>query len=148
MGRIYYQTSDIATFTSGDVIELNCAATDIILLHSLHVKPQATADEAFNVVLARASGAGTGGNTTGIDPAPALVGDAAFGGTYREAATGAATGLTELSRWAVSTLAGLDVIWTPETRPVVPPSGRIVIKVEDAISSATLEWNIIFEEIG
>ncbi len=148
MGRIYYQTSDIASFTEGDVIELNAAATDIILLHSIHIKPQATTDEAFNVILARASGAGTGGATTGIDPAPALVGDAAFGGTYMEAATADATGLTELQRWAVSTLAGLDVIWTPETRPVVPPSGRIVINVEDAISSATLEWNIIFEEIG
>ena len=148
MGRIYYQTSDILTFTSGDVIELNSAATDVIFLHSIHIKPQSATDEAFNVKLARASGAGTGGNTTGIDPAPALPGDSAFGGTYREAATSAATGLTELQRWAVSTLAGLNVIWTPETRPFVPPSGRIVINVEDAISSATLEWNIIFEEIG
>lgn len=149
MGRIYTQTSDIASFTEGDIIELNAPSDAVVILHSIHVGLQVETDDSSALLLQRATTAGAGGNTTGITPAPMQVGDAAFGGTYREAATTDAAGtLTVLQRWNFSALMGLDVIWTPETRPVISPSGRIVLNIEDTLTAATLEWNMVFEEIG
>lgn len=148
-GRIYYQASDIATFTEGDIIQLNAPADAAVILHEFHVGAQTETNDSSVLVLRRATTAGSGGNTTGLTPAPKNVGDAAFGGTYREAATTDAAGtLTTLWREKFSTLLGINKIFTPETRPIISPSGRIVLFMEDALTSTTLEWSWIFEEIG
>ena len=146
MGRIYTATSDIASFTSGDICEINAPSDAVVLLHSFHVGAQTETDDSSVVVLARAGSSGSGGGS--ITANPLEVGDAAFGGTVEEANSTPAGTLTTLGRYRFSTLAGVDVIFTPETRPVVSPSARIVLLMEDALTSTTLEWTATFEEIG
>jgi len=149
MGMVFTQASDISAFTEGDIIELIAPSSAIILLHELHVGTQTETDDSSTLKLSRHSAAGSGGNTTGLTPTPHEVGFSAFGGTYREAATTDAAGtVTNLGRWKFSTLLGFDKIWTPETRIVVPPSGRIVLNMEDALTSVLLEWSWTFEVVG
>ena len=48
----------------------------------------------------------------------------------------------------ISMLAGFNKIWTPEMRPIIPISGRIVVKTIAAVSSVTIVYTVEFEEIG
>jgi hypothetical protein len=146
MGRIYYATSDIASFTSGDIIEIAAPSDAVVAIHSLHVGAQTEINDSSVLRLMRATGSGSGGGA--ITARPREVGDSAFGGTLEEANSTPASTLTELLRWRFSTLVGVDVIFTPETRPIISPSGILVLNMEDALTAVTLEWTLVFEEIG
>ena len=57
-------------------------------------------------------------------------------------------GLAELYSEGISLLAGFQKIWTPDMRPIIPPSGRIVVKTITAVASVTINYVVEFEEIG
>lgn len=89
---------------------------------------------------------------TANTPAPLSAGDAAFGGTVRTNILTAETFATEttmLFRQAQNVLGGWRWLWTPETRPVISPSGRLVVKLDTAPAGALpISGYVIFEEVG
>lgn len=148
MGRIYTASGDIATWTAaGDVVELIAPSDAIVVLHSLSLHQSTSeTDDSSSVLLSRVGTSGSGGGA--ITARPHEVGSPAFGGSVEEANTTDSTGNTVLFNWGWSALAGLDVIWTPETRPIISPSGALVLSTGDVLTSITLEWALTFEEIG
>lgn len=148
MGRMYVASGDLPTWTAaGDVVELIAPADAIVVLHRLTLQQSTSeTDDSTSVLLSRVGTSGSGGGA--ITATPLQVGDAAFGGTIEEGNTTDSTGNTVLYNWGMSVLAGLDVIWTPETRPIISPSAALVVTTGDALSSVTLEWTLEFEEIG
>ena len=148
MGRKYVASGDIATWTAaGDIVELIAPSDAVVVLHSLSLHQSTSeTDDSTSLLLSRVGTSGSGGGA--ITPRPLQVGDAAFGGTCEEANTTDSTGNTVLYNWGWSALAGFDKIWTPETRPVISPSGALVLSTGDALTSVTLEWMLEFEEIG
>ena len=77
MGRIYTATSDIATFTSGDIVEIIAPSDAVVLIHSFSIGAQTETDDSSVVVLARAGTSGSGGGA--ITANPLEVGMPAFG---------------------------------------------------------------------
>ncbi len=149
MGRMYTVTGQIATWTAaGDIVEINAPATEIVILHSVQVTQSTSeVDDSTEIRISRFATSGSGGATPTANPME--VGDPAFGGTIEEANTTDASGTeTELYSEGISLLAGFQKIWTPEMRPVIPPSGRIVVKTIVAVASITLNYVIEFEEVG
>ena len=149
MGRIYVASDSIAAFAGGgDIVEIEAPADGIVKLHDFSIHQSSTeTDDSAAIELIRATTGGTGGGA--ITARPLEVGDAAFGGLVDEANSTAAAGtVTVLYRWGWSALAGLDKVWTPETRPVISPSGRLVLRMVGAITGVTLDWSATFEEIG
>jgi hypothetical protein len=46
-------------------------------------------------------------------------------------------------------MAGLPIWWTPETRPVLSPSGRLIVELQTTPADAlTMSGTLYFEEIG
>ena len=45
-------------------------------------------------------------------------------------------------------LAGYHKVFLPEERPIVPGAGFFALNIDAAITSATLVYEIVFEEIG
>ncbi len=89
---------------------------------------------------------------TSNTPNPLQSGDAAFGGTVRTNVLTAETFATEttmLRRESQNVLNGWDIVFTPEERPIISPSGRLCIKLDAAPGSSTpFSGTVIFEEIG
>ena len=148
MGRIYVASGDLASWTTaGDIVELIAPSDAVVVVHSLYLKQSTTeTDDTCSLLFSRVGTSGSGGGA--ITARPMEVGDAAFGGTIEEGNTTDSTGNTVLHNWSFSTLAGFEKIWTPETRPVLSPSGAVVLSTGDDLTSLTLEWGIEFEEIG
>jgi len=148
MGRKYIASGDIATWTAaGDIVELIAPSTAIVIVHALWLHQSTSeTDDSTSLLLSRVGTSGSGGGS--ITPTPTEVGDSAFGGTVEEGNTTDSSGNTVLYNWGISLLAGFEKIWTPELRPVISPSGAIVLTTGDAVSEVTLEWGIEFEEIG
>jgi hypothetical protein len=89
---------------------------------------------------------------TSVTPAPLESGEPAFGGVVRLnilAAETLATETTPLFRQAQNILGGWHWLWTPETRPILSPSGKLCVKLDAVPSTAlTVSGYIVFEEIG
>jgi hypothetical protein len=85
-------------------------------------------------------------------PSPLEVGDAAFGGTVRTNVLTAETFATETTMLfcqSQNVLNGWHWLWTPETRPILSPSGKLCVKLDAAPAAAlTFSGYVIFEEIG
>jgi hypothetical protein len=77
------------------------------------------------------------------------VGDAAFGGTVEANNTSPSTEGTILHSDCWNVLNGYVWIPTPECRPVISPSGRLIIELQTAPGDAlTMSGTVYFEEIG
>ena len=146
MGRIYTASFTGAAFTSGDVWELNCPADAVVALLSFRVGVQSDVADRSVLKLLRATTSGSGGSTA--TARPKNVGDPAYGGTIETLNTTPAGTLTELERWAFEALQGVEQIYIPEARPIISPSGRLVLNMEDALTAVTIEASLTFEEIG
>ena len=146
---MYTATGSLATWTAaGDIVEINAPADGIVVIHSVQVTQSTSeTDDSTEIRISRFSVSGTGGATPTANPME--VGTAAFGGTIEEGSTADASGTeAELYSEGISLLAGFQKIWTPDMRPIIPPSGRIVVKTITAVASVTINYVVEFEEIG
>ena len=147
MGAIFKYSDRITSFTEGDIIEIVAPADAVVRLHTVSVSFVSVTDESVEIRIGKWTAAGTGGTT----PTPNKVetGSRLFGGTLRLAATVDASG-TETNDWAegMSTLAGFLRVYTPETRPRLSPSERIVVNIVDSVTSQDLIFTVEFEEVG
>lgn len=149
MGRMYSATfRDVAVTAAQDLFEINAPADAIVVVHGLEISQSSDTDsEPLSLLIHRGSTSGSGGSTPTATPLE--VGDAAFGGTVEANNTTQSTEGTIVHGQAFNVLAGLSLWWTPETRPVLSPSGRLIVELQTTpLDSLTMSGTVYFEEIG
>jgi hypothetical protein len=137
-----------ALAAAADLIEINAPSTAIVVLHEVHITQdtiETSEQMAFQIHRASTSGSGGSAQTAVL----LEEGSTAFGGTCEKSNTSRGTEGDILYRISENILNGVHIIFPPECRPVVSPSGRIVIGLESTPgASTTFSTTVIFEEIG
>lgn len=154
MGRMYSAVfSAVSLAAAQDLFEIVAPADSVVVIHSIHLSQTSdTGDASEELLLVKlnsgATTSGSGGSS--YTPVPLNFGDAAFGGTCEiNNTTQAADGtiVTHLATaWNVR--APLDIVFTPETRPILSPSRRAVITLSAPADALTGHGTVFFEEIG
>ena len=159
MPRLYTAVfSSVAVTAQQDLFELVAPADAIVVLHKIHLSQSTEVgdaqEEGLALLIKRGIGtvtSGSGGSTPTAQPIED--GDTAFGGTVEAnnttkmvVGTGTIETLDSLN-WNVRV--PLDIIFTPETRPVISPSNRITLELATTpADSITMSGSITFAEIG
>ena len=155
MGRIYTASfNEQAETVQVDLLEIAAGASDLIYIHEIGIGQLLDAGDAEEemLLLKLVSGnttTGSGGNT--ITPVPALIGDPASGATVKDTNTTKATAGTQVLHysWYWNIRVPFQMIWTPETRPVLIPSRRMQLELATTPNdSLTFGGYIVFEEVG
>lgn len=147
MGRIYSLSGNSTAVTAATVFEIGAATNTVILIHRIaYTNASSEADDSARVSygLYTATGTGTAANANVLDP-----GDAADSATCKDLHTvDIATGEVILGQEGISILAGYQKIFLPSERPVIPGGSFFGFNLDDAITSTTMAYECIFEEIG
>ena len=153
MGRIYTSEFDGVSVTAQqDIFMILTPATDIVVVHEVGFSQLTEIQDAEEVMLLLRMRSGqTSNGSGGTAPAmiPRLLGDSTCGCTVRANDTTIASGGTIVQKhseyWNVRV--PYMKIWTPETRPVLPPSTRWTFELATT-DTFTAAGYIVFEEIG
>lgn len=134
-----------------DFFELVAPADMVVKIHGLVISQSSDAgdseSEQVNVLIHRGSTSGSAGSTP--TPAPMNVGDAASTVTVEANNTTQGTEGTIIHSECFNVMAGLQIWWTPETMPVISPSGRLIVEKQTTTADTmTMSGTIYFEEIG
>lgn len=150
MGRMYILSNTIAAETGPKtVFEISAATNTVIYVHRMSLTQSTSeTDDSSLITYGTYTATGTGttitGNVEAIDP-----GDSAYGGVAKDDhSVDITTGEIILGREGISLLAGYHKVFLPEERPVVPGAGFFALNLDAAITSVTLVYEIVFEEIG
>lgn len=152
MGRIYSATFEqVAVSAAQDLFEINAPSDAIVAVHAVSISQSSDAGdveaEQLNLLIHRGSTSGSGGSS--LTARPLQTGDAAFGGTIEANNTTQSTEGVILHSESFSVVAGTSIIWTPELRPIISPSGRLIVELQTTPADAlTMSGTIYFEEIG
>lgn len=152
MGRMYAAVFDeIAVTAAQDLFEIAAPADAIVKVHSWSLGQSSDAGDAeseqLSILAHRGTASGSGGAS--VTPSPLEVGDAAFGGTVERNNTTQSVEGTLLDSRCFNVMAGIEVVYIPETRPVISPSGLFILELMAAPNdSLTMNGVIVFEEIG
>lgn len=152
MGRMYACVFDqVAVTAIQDLFELISASTAVTVIHELSISQSSdagdTESEQLNVLMHRGTATGTGGTT--VTPSPMSVGDSAYGGTVEANNTTQSVEGTLIRSESFNVMNGLSVIWTPEQRPIISPSGLFIVELQIApADELTMSGTLIIEELG
>jgi hypothetical protein len=155
MGRFYSATfSGVAVSAQIDLFEITAPATAAIILHEVHITQDASeVSEMLPVLIRRVNPTATSGSGgTALTPAKLQPGDAASGATVESMNTtpaASSTTLEVINRLAENVLNGWHWTFAPELRPILPPSGMMVVRLAATPAAAlTMSGELLFEEIG
>ena len=159
MGRLHIaQFNEVAVTAAQDLFEIAAPATGIVKIHSWSILQNTDVgdaqDEILRIETVRGDGtvtSGSGGST--VTAQPLDNGDTAPGSTVEANNTTrmvVGTGVLDtLEQFGWNVRVGLEKIYTPETMPVVSPSDRWTLALDDTpADSITMSGHVIFEEIG
>jgi hypothetical protein len=149
-------TEDVAVTAAVDLFEILLPADLCLALHAIYITQSTEAGDAeseqLKMRVRRVTGSptsGSGGSTP--TPSPLTLGDSAASITVEANNTTKLTGGTSvlLHSQSFNVMAGLELIWTPEMRPIFSPSQRCLIELEGAPDdSITFDMAVYVEEIG
>lgn len=157
MGRCYSLTFQAQTIANAsgdyDLFEIAPADDKPVALHWLHLGQTSelgdAAEEQLRVAVIR--GHATGGNGTSTTARPLNPNDTAAGATCETVGSTIASGGTAITicEHVFNIRAGLDLIWTPELRPVASQADTlIVVRLMAAVADdLTMSGTLYFEEI-
>ena len=142
---------EVAVSAVQDLFEVNAPADAVVVIHGLVISQSSDAgdseSEQLNVLIHRGSTSGSGGSTPTARPME--IGTPAFGGTVEVNNTSQSTEGVHIHAECFNVMAGLQIWWTPETRPVLSPSGRLIVELQTAPADAlTMSGTIYFSEAG
>ena len=155
MSRIYTaQFNGVAATVQQDLFEIVAGSSGIVLLHELFISQLTeVADAAEEMLLILLK---SGSTTTGLGgSAPSKV--ARLFGSSASAVTVAANNTTKATdgtivthyAWHWNVRVPFQMIWTPETRPVLSPSRRGTVELATTPADpVTLGGYLVWEEIG
>lgn len=152
MGRMYSAVfEEVAVTAAQDLFEIVAPADAIVVVHGFSFSQSSDAgdseSEQLSILVHLGSTSGSGGSTP--TARPLQPGDAAFGGTVEANNTTQSTEGNILDARCFNVMAGLEVVYTPETRLIISPSGRLIIELQNApADSLTMSGSVFFEEIG
>ena len=152
MGRMYSATfEEVAVTVVQDLFQILAPADSVVVLHGLVISQSSDAgdseSEQLNILIHRGSTDGSGGSLP--TPTPLHLGDAAAGTVVEANNTTQGTEGTFIHSESFNVMAGLQIWWTPETRPIISPSDLLHIELQTApADSLTMSGVIYFEEIG
>ena len=154
MGRIYYVTIDGVSITAiTDLLWIGSPTDAVTVLHEISIT-QDDSETSLQVPLrVFRTTTDNSANGTGVTPAPAHSGDAAYGGTVRRVITGGSLSseTTPLFSLSQNALNGWFWLPTPEARiylsPTAGTAGRLAIKI-DATVTLTVSGYIVIEALG
>lgn len=152
MGRMYSAVfRNVAVTVVQDLFEINAPATTSVIVHALTITQSSDAGDAeseqLRVIIHRGSTSGSGGTVP--TARPLRINDTAFAGTVEANNTTQSTEGVILHAESFNVMAGLNIVWTPETRPVIAPSGRLIVELETTpADSLTMAGTIYFESVS
>lgn len=156
MGQLYYaEFENVAITAAQDIFEVLAPADAVIKLHSIYLGQSTdvgdAAEEILRLKIQRGAGVTSGSGGSTVTPAPLENGMAAAGATVE------ANNTTEISAGTITDLMSLywnirvpfEMIFTPETQPVISASDTLVLALMAApADSITCAGTLVFEEIG
>lgn len=153
-GRKYRAVFNAVAVTAAqDLFALVAASGKVVAIHGwgFHQTSDVgdAAEEILTIELERGQTvSGSGGAS--VTPTPKSVTDAAFGGTCeRNNTTQAGTGtIVDVDSRPFNVRIGVDVVYTPEQRPILTGGERCVLKMPAPADSLTMSGYLEFEEIG
>ena len=155
MSRLYTVSfSGVAATVQQDLFEINVASTKVVKIHEIHLSQLTEikdAEEEMLLILAKSGATTSGSGGTTPTAIPNEIGDAAYGGTVEvNNTTKSSTGtIVTHNVWHWNVRVPFDVIFTPENRKAVAPSGRYVVELATTpADSITLGGYMVIEEIG
>ena len=152
MGLMYSAVfEEVAVTAVQDLFEIVAASDAVVIIHGIWLSQSSDAgdseSEQLNVLIHRGSTSGSGGSTP--TPRPLEVGFPAAGSTVEANNTTQSTEGNQIFADSFNVMAGWQWIPTPEMRPVLSPSGRLIVELQTApADSLTMSGTLIFEEIG
>lgn len=149
MGRMYSATfEEVAVSAVQDLFEINAPSDAIVVVHGFEISQSSDTDsEQLNLLVHRGSTSGSGGSTPTV--VPLAVGDTGAGVTVEANNTSQSTEGAFIHSAAFNVLNGYLWMPTPETRPVISPSGRLIIELQTAPGDElTMSGTVYLEEIG
>lgn len=152
MGRMYSAVFEKITVSAAqDLFEINAPDDSAVIIHGWAIGQSSDAgdseSEQLNILVHRGSTSGSGGST--VTARPLQVGDSAFGGTIKANNTSQSTEGILIDARCFNVMAGIEIIYTPEMRPILSPSGRLIIELQDAPADGLIvNGSVFFEEIG
>ena len=147
IGRMYSASfGGVSVSAAQDLIQVKSGSGKVTFIHEVVITQDTSeTSEQLPFQLHRVSTDGTGGGTPQVaelDP-----GDAPFAGTVEVNNTSRGTAGSVLRREGTNVLAGIHWLFTPPTRPVIPPEGLMVVGLEAAPAAAlTMSGTILLEE--
>jgi hypothetical protein len=149
MGLMYAAVfEEVSVSAIQDLFQIAAPSTGSVIVHGCYISQSASeTSEQLPILVHRGSTDGSGGTT--LTPSPLQVGGAAAESTVE------ANNTTQSTEGAFVHAEGFNVlngwIWmpTPETRPTLSPSGRLVVELQVAPTAAlTMNGVLLFEEVG
>ena len=159
MGRKYLIDTGFQSVGTAaqDLLEILCPSDAVMIVHSIKIDQSSdyTAAEAEHIQLTfkRAAGSFTSGSGGGsVTPVALEFGDAAAGITVErnnttQASAGSGT-LTTLFTDVYNVLAGYEITFIPELRPIISPSQALVVSLAATTDAITCRALAIVEELG
>lgn len=155
MGRMYTaQFNGVAATAQQDLFEIVAPSTAIVVIHELclsQLTEVADAAEEMLLILLKSGSTTTGSGGSAPSKVAQLFGDAASGATVAANNTTKATGGTIVTHhaWNWNVRVPFQMIWTPETRPVLAPSRRWTCELATTpADSITISGSVTWEELG
>lgn len=152
MGLMYTATfEEVAVTAAQDLFEIVAPSDAVVVIHDFEISQSSDAgdseSEQLNLLIHRGSTSGSGGST--VTPRPLEAGFPAAGSTVEANNTTQSTEGNILFSTNFNVMAGYAKVFTPETRPVISPSGRLIIELQSTpTDSLTMSGTVTFEEIG
>lgn len=152
MGRMFSATfEEITVAAVQDFFNLLAPSDMSVLVHWLVLSQSSDAgdseSEQLSVLIHRGTTAGTGGTTP--TPSPKNISDTSTVTVRANDVTTQSTEGAQLHAECFNVMAGLNIVWTPETAWAISPSTRFVVTLQTTPSdNLTMSGTIYFEEIG
>ena len=152
MGRMYTAVfEEVAVTGAIDLFELVAPADMAVAIHGVMISQSSDAGDAeseqLQVLIHRGSTSGSGGTTP--TPNPLVVSTTASTVVVECVNDTQGTEGAHIHAEAYNIMAGLTIWWPPEVRPIISPSGRLIVEQQTAPGdSVTMSGTIYFEEIG
>ena len=155
MSRIYKSHfNSVSIAAAQDIFSLLTPASRVAIIHEVRLSQRDEVQDAEEVmILLRMRSGQTAAGSGGAAPAviPRMLGDSASLCTVRINDTTIASGGTIVQPWSEYWNVRIPFvqIWTPETRPVLPPSSRWTFElVGTPAKTLVCSGHLIFETIG
>ena len=155
MGRIYtVQFNGTAITAQQDLFEIVPAATDIVKIHEIGISQTSDvgdAEEELLSILLKSGQTTSGTPSTAVNIEKRLIGDATAGLTAEKNNTTKATAGTIVTHyaWSWNVRVPFQVIFTPETQPILAPSRRCTLELATTpADELTCSAYMVIEEIG